>query len=89
MITSALTNSKKLRAFSVWNNIWSLKTSVFNLLDSMVDDDSSVITLFYGEDIEKDTAVQLKKEIEEKFSDCDVYMHFGGQPVYYYFISVE
>ncbi len=66
-----------------------VNTSVFNLLDSMVDDDSSVITLFYGEDIEKDTAVQLKKEIEEKFSDCDVYMHFGGQPVYYYFISVE
>jgi len=63
--------------------------SVDSLLNTMVTDDSSVITVFYGEDVNPDDADSLKTIIEEKFDDCDVYMHFGGQPVYYYFISVE
>lgn len=63
--------------------------SVFNLLDSMVDDDSSVVTLFYGEEVKGEDAESLKNKLEERYEDCDVYMHFGGQPVYYYFISVE
>ncbi len=62
---------------------------VFELLDTMVDGDSSVITLFYGMDVNREDAENLKTELEEKYDDCDVYMHFGGQPVYYYFISVE
>ncbi len=63
--------------------------SVYSLLDNMVDSDSSVITLFYGCDTNEADALSLKEKIEEKYPDCDVYMHFGGQPVYYYFISVE
>ncbi len=63
--------------------------TVLALLDEMVNDDSSVITLFYGEGIESEAAENLKSVLEEKYEDCDVYMHFGGQPVYYYFISVE
>lgn len=63
--------------------------TVFALLDTMVDDDSSVITLFYGEGVEAENANELKAILEEKYEDCDVYVHFGGQPVYYYFISVE
>lgn len=59
------------------------------LLDEMVDDDCSVITVFYGEDISEEDANTLKSELEDKYDECDVYMHFGGQPVYYYFISVE
>ncbi len=66
-----------------------VEDSVSTLLDTMVTDDSSVITIFYGEDIKSEDAENLKTCIEEKFDDCDVYMHFGGQPVYYYFISVE
>ncbi len=65
------------------------KESVTNLLDEMVDEDSSVITLFYGDETEKAEADELKAFIEERYEECDVYMHFGGQPVYYYFISVE
>jgi len=64
-------------------------SSVHNLLGDMVDDESSVITLFYGDEVSKEEAVSLKNELEERFDECDVYMHFGGQPVYYYFISVE
>ena len=66
-----------------------IEDSVITLLDTMVSDDSSVITIFYGEDVKADDAESLKACIEEKFGDCDVYMHFGGQPVYYYFMSVE
>lgn len=63
--------------------------TVFALLDTMVDDESSVITLFYGEEVDSENANKLKAILEEKFEDCDIYIHFGGQPVYYYFISVE
>lgn len=67
----------------------SVEESVFELLDEMVDDDSSSITLFYGDETREADANALKERIEEKFGDCDVFMHFGGQPVYYYLISVE
>ena len=63
--------------------------TVFALLDAMVDDESSVITLFYGEEVDAENANKLKEILEEKYEDCDIYIHFGGQPVYYYFISVE
>ena len=63
--------------------------AVYSLVEDMVDDEASVITLFYGEEITKEDAEQLKTELESKYDECDVYMHFGGQPVYYYFISVE
>ena len=66
-----------------------INETVNNLLDEMVDEDSSVITVFYGEEVSYDDANTLKEELEAKFDECDVYMHFGGQPVYYYFISVE
>ena len=55
----------------------------------MVDDETSVITLFYGEEITAEQAEELKTELENRYDECDVYVHFGGQPVYYYFISVE
>ena len=67
----------------------SVDSSVFNVVEKMVDDESSVITLFYGEDISESNAEELKLLLEEKYDECDVYMHFGGQPVYYYLISVE
>ena len=66
-----------------------VKDSMFNLLNKMVDDDSSVITLFFGEGVTEEEAEELRTEIEDKFDECDVCMHFGGQPVYYYLISVE
>lgn len=66
-----------------------IKDSVFNIVDMMVDDESSVITLFFGEDVKEDEAKELGKALEEKYDECDVYIHFGGQPVYYYLISVE
>ena len=66
-----------------------INEAVYSLLEDMVDDDASVITVFYGEEITKEDAETLKCTLEDKYDECDVYMHFGGQPVYYYFISVE
>jgi len=63
--------------------------TVISLLDSMIDSDSSVVNLFYGEEISEADADELKAVLESRYQDCDIYMHFGGQPVYYYFMSVE
>lgn len=66
-----------------------IDSSVMSCLNAAIDDDSSVITVFYGNDIDEKTAAALKAKLENTYSDCDVFMHFGGQPVYDYLISVE
>lgn len=65
-------------------------TEVTNkVISKMVTEDSSLITLYYGCDVELNEAEALFEEIKEKYSDCDVELHFGGQQLYYYIISVE
>jgi DAK2 domain fusion protein YloV len=59
------------------------------LIKRMVDEDSFLITLFYGDMVEKSVAEGLKSKIEEIAEDCDVEIINGGQPLYYYIISVE
>lgn len=59
------------------------------LIKKMVDDDSFLITLFYGDKVEKEVAEGLKEKIEEIAEECDVEIIYGGQPLYYYIISVE
>ncbi|MBR5156507.1 MAG: DAK2 domain-containing protein [Clostridia bacterium] len=60
-----------------------------NLFEAMTDDDSEILSVFYGSDVSSDTAEDLCEELEEAYSDCDIVMHSGGQPLYYYIISVE
>ena len=55
----------------------------------MVDEDSEIISIYYGADIEEEEAEELVAEIEEAYPDCDVELNRGGQPIYYYIISVE
>ncbi len=65
-------------------------TEVVNkAMDLMVDEDSSLITLYYGDEVDPKEAEILFKDIKEKYCDCDVELHFGGQQLYYYIISVE
>ncbi len=59
------------------------------LISQMVDEDSFLVTLFYGDNVSKDTAEALKSRIEEVAEDCDIEIIYGGQPLYYYIISVE
>ena len=59
------------------------------LVENLVDEDSAIITLFYGEDVSEEEANNLRDELEEKFEDLDIELYYGGQPLYYYLISVE
>lgn len=61
----------------------------FELADKMVDDDSALVTVYYGADTDEEKANELADRISEKYSDLDVSVVNGGQPVYYYMISVE
>lgn len=58
-------------------------------LNALVNEDSAIITLFYGKEILEEEASELSKKISEKYKDMDVEVMYGGQPVYYYLISVE
>ena len=55
----------------------------------MMNDEIGLITIYYGQDITEERAVALMAEFEEKYPDCDVELQRGGQPLYYYLISVE
>ena len=66
-----------------------LMETTIELLSTMVDEDSELICLYYGADVSKQDADALSDEIEEKFPECEVEVNFGGQPIYYYMISVE
>lgn len=59
------------------------------LIKDMVDEDSFLITLFYGDKVDKKKAESLKEQIEEIAEECDIEIIYGGQPLYYYIISVE
>lgn len=66
-----------------------VESAVDLLLAEMLDENSELITLLYGEDQDEDMAQQLKDSIMEKYPDLEVEMHLGGQPHYSYFLSVE
>lgn len=58
-------------------------------VEQMVDDDTELISIYYGEDMNEDEADTLRDKIEAQYPDCDVELNQGGQPIYYYIISVE
>ena len=59
------------------------------LIDNLVDDDSELITIYYGEDVSNEDADAFKETIAKKYSGLDIELQYGGQPIYYYIISVE
>ena len=59
------------------------------MLSQLVDEDSELISLYYGEEVSEERAAALTKEIEKSYPDVDVDVHFGGQPIYYYVLAVE
>ena len=60
-----------------------------NVLSEMVTDDSELITMFYGQDVDAASAEALQGELQEVYDACDITLYEGGQPLYYYIISVE
>ena len=63
--------------------------AVEELAAALVDEDSEIITLYYGEDVQSEAAEQAAELLREKYPAADVAVQFGGQPLYYYLISVE
>lgn len=58
-------------------------------VDLMMDEESELISVYYGEEVDEDAANQLGEELMKQYPSCDVEVYFGGQPIYYYVISVE
>ena len=67
----------------------SIDETVLSLLEKLKEDQHEVITLYYGEGVTEEDAKALSEKVQEAFPDCDVDYHFGGQPVYYYLLSLE
>ena len=60
-----------------------------DMISKLTDEDSELISVYYGEDISEETAEALAARLEETYPDYDIEVNFGGQPIYYYVISVE
>jgi len=60
-----------------------------NTVEKMVDDSSELISIYYGSDVTEEDANAMLEEITAMFPSCDVELQYGGQPIYYYVISVE
>lgn len=58
-------------------------------VNAMMTDDAEVISIYYGSDASEEKAEALAAVLEEKYPDCEVEVNNGGQPIYYYIISVE
>lgn len=79
----AIANGKLIEASE------NLEEVTLSLIDKLVDEDSELITIFYGNNISEEEANIIKEKIESKYSDKDISVYYGGQPLYYYIISVE
>lgn len=66
-----------------------LMATTLEMVDSMVDEDSAIVSIYFGSDSDEDSANELAAAIEEKYPDVEVEVNDGGQPIYYYVISVE
>lgn len=66
-----------------------LRATTLEMVDAMVDEDSAIVSIYFGSDSDEDSANELAAAIEEKYPDVEVDVNDGGQPIYYYVISVE
>ena len=66
-----------------------LETTVLDMIEQLIDEDSAIVSIYYGEDAREDAANAIGEKITEAHPDVEVEVHYGGQPIYYYVISVE
>ena len=67
----------------------SVEETTKEMLAQLVDEDTELISLYYGQDVQEESAENFVQEIEDLYPDVDVDVHSGGQPIYYYVLSVE
>ncbi len=66
-----------------------LNVTTFSAFEKLIDEDSELISIYYGKDIDEKVAVALQEKLAKEYPDVEVELTNGGQPVYYYMISVE
>jgi len=66
-----------------------IEETTIDMLSQLIDDDSELISVYYGEDVSSEQVDSLTAKIEETYPDLDLEVHSGGQPIYYYIVSVE
>ncbi len=66
-----------------------IEDTAYAMIEELLDEDSELISIYYGEEMEEEAATALADRIMEAYQDVDVEVHLGGQPVYYYVVSVE
>ena len=66
-----------------------VEQTTLDMFKELIDEDSELISIYYGEDVKKEDADKLGEDLSDLYPDCDIEVHFGGQPIYYYVVSVE
>ena len=66
-----------------------VEDTALETIKTMLDDESELVTVYYGADVTEEQAEGFLEKVQEVCGDCDVELQFGGQPIYYYLISVE
>ena len=66
-----------------------MEQTLIDMVDQLVTDESGIISLYYGEEVSEEDASTLAEKLQEKYADIEVEVNNGGQPVYYYILSVE
>ena len=66
-----------------------VKETTKELIQNLTDDNSELISLYYGDEVSEESANELAEELMEAYPNMDVEIHYGGQPIYYYVLSVE
>ena len=66
-----------------------IEDTTFESLKKIVEEDTEIISIYYGEDVSEEDAEKLRARAAEEFASCDVELQYGGQPIYYYILSAE
>lgn len=66
-----------------------LNTTVLDMIGQLIDEDSAIVTIYYGEEMKEEDANAISEKLLAEYPDVEVEVHYGGQPIYYYVISVE
>ena len=66
-----------------------MDTVAFEMIENMMDDSLELISIYYGSDVDEQTAQALRDKVEAAYPSCDVELQYGGQPIYYYIVSGE
>ena len=66
-----------------------MEQTLLDMVEKLVDEESGIISLYYGEDVSEEDAQRLADQLQEKYEDLEVEVNDGGQPIYYYILSVE